>query len=79
MKDIKSFLIGFLSCACMFLLMGHGIHNSLIQGGNHSHTSDNVYDEVVEIKKETNKIDYIQDLVLDIWVEVCPPSSRHKY
>ena len=22
MKDIKSFLIGFLSCACMFLLMG---------------------------------------------------------
>ena len=23
MKDIKTFLIGFLTCACMFLIMGH--------------------------------------------------------
>ena len=23
MKDIKTFIIGFLTCACMFLIMGH--------------------------------------------------------
>ena len=25
MKDIKTFLIGFLTCACLFLVMGHQI------------------------------------------------------
>jgi len=25
MKDIKSYVIGFLTCACMFLIMGHQI------------------------------------------------------
>ena len=24
MKDVKSYLIGFLTCACMFLIMGQG-------------------------------------------------------
>ena len=28
MKDIKSFLIGFLMCACMFLFMGNTSSNS---------------------------------------------------
>ena len=36
MKDIKTFLIGFLTCACLFLIMGQGnmglIGNGRYQG-----------------------------------------------
>ena len=28
MKDIKTFIIGFLTCACMFLIMGSGVLES---------------------------------------------------
>ena len=31
MKDIKSYVIGFLSCACMFLIMGQTIGNEEIE------------------------------------------------
>ena len=31
MKDIKTFIIGFLTCACMFLIMGQTIGNKEIE------------------------------------------------
>ena len=44
MKDIKTFLIGFLICACMFLIMGQGkmglMANGRYQGFG---TADNKY------------------------------------
>ena len=32
MKDIKTFLIGFLTCFCLFLFMGHTQHEANING-----------------------------------------------
>ena len=52
MKDFKSFLIGFLMCACMFLIMGHT--KSMIPSpkkiGSHDHTSEDVYQLLQEVQ-----------------------------
>ena len=44
MKDIKSFLIGFLTCACLFLFMGATTSNITRIVGNGKYQISSVYD-----------------------------------
>ena len=49
MKDIKSYVIGFLSCACLFLIMGQTWGKK-----NLSDTEDTSKKTLVKLQNETN-------------------------
>ena len=51
MKDIKSFLIGFLSCTCIFLFMGQ--------------TTDNTWNKSFNVENELNVGKYQWDFEID--------------
>tara|TARA_B100000809_G_C14685518_1_gene368506 strand:- start:228 stop:500 length:273 start_codon:yes stop_codon:yes gene_type:complete len=58
MKDIKTFLIGFLSCACLLLIMGQtksqGIPNN--QAGKYQAIAGNKYESLYLLDTETGEV-----------------------
>ena len=58
MKDIKTFIIGFLSCACLFLIMAHSKNAEK----EHSHDAEEIQiDNKSFIEKSKTNIDKIID------------------
>ena len=66
MKDIKTYIIGFLSCACLFLFMGHTSPSlfeereeeqmrAVFPKQYHEHSSDDVYELLLEVQDDINR------------------------
>ena len=58
MKDIKSYVIGFLSCACLFLIMGHSDNAEEF----HTHNADDIQAYVTYYNAKMEVVGYYQDL-----------------
>ena len=54
MKDIKTFLIGFLTCACLFLIMGQTKAEN--QNGRYQAISGNKYEHFYLLDTETGAV-----------------------
>ena len=55
MKDIKSYIIGFLTCACLFLIMGQTKSDSQI--GRYQTISGNKYEYFYLLDTETGAVE----------------------
>ena len=62
MKDIKSFIIGFLSCTCLFLFMGHTSDYPQYPFAEHKHTIEEVHNLLSEMKKQIEHLKVTQDV-----------------